>query len=105
MTLDPIVRVHGSGTLAQTLMAHDLTDEYRLWIYPVVLENGTRLFREATTPAALKLIDTKTTSTGVVIHLYEPAGLPTYRVHPPQVGPIWSPSGLASSGNTVPLQR
>lgn len=37
-----------------------------------------RLFREGATPAALKLVDTKTTSTGVVIHIYEPAGTPTY---------------------------
>jgi len=72
------LQVHGSGDLALTLMAHDLIDEYRLWIYPVVLGSGTRLFREGITPAALKLVDTKTTSSGVVIHVYEPAGRPTY---------------------------
>jgi dihydrofolate reductase len=72
------LQVHGSGHLAQTLMVQGLIDQYRLWIYPVVLGNGTRLFREGATPAALKLVDTKTTSTGVVIHVYEPAGAPTY---------------------------
>jgi dihydrofolate reductase len=72
------LQVHGSGDLTQSLMAHDLIDEYRLWIYPVVLGNGMRLFREEATPAALKLIDTRTTSTGVIIHVYEPAGKPTY---------------------------
>jgi dihydrofolate reductase len=72
------LQVHGSGHLAQTLMAHDLIDEYRLWIYPVVLGDGRRLFPNGVSPAALRLLDTSTTSTGVVIHVYEPAGKPTY---------------------------
>jgi dihydrofolate reductase len=57
------LQVHGSGDLGQTLIAHDLIDQYRLWVYPVVLGNGMRLFREGVTPAALKLVDTKSTST------------------------------------------
>ncbi len=80
------LQVHGSGHLAQSLMAHDLIDEYRLWIYPVVLGNGRRLFPDGTTPAALRLIDTKTTNAGVVIHVYEPAGKPTYGSIPIRVG-------------------
>jgi dihydrofolate reductase len=72
------LQVHGSGDLAQTLMDHDLIDEYRLWIYPVVLGNGTRLFREGLTAAALELVDVKTTGSGVVVHVYRPAGKPTY---------------------------
>lgn len=68
------LQVHGSGNLVQTLMAHDLVDEYRLWFYPVVLGNGRRLFGEGSAPTALKLIDTKMTSTGVVIQTYQPAG-------------------------------
>jgi dihydrofolate reductase len=72
------LQVHGSGDLGQTLIAHDLIDQYRLWVYPVVLGNGMRLFREGVTPAALKLVDTKSTSTGVAIHVYEPAGKPRY---------------------------
>lgn len=68
------LQVHGSGNLVQTLMAHDLVDEYRLWFYPVVLGSGRRLFGEGSAPTALKLVDTKMTSTGVVIHTYQPAG-------------------------------
>ncbi len=72
------LQVHGSGELAQTLMAHELIDEYRLWYYPVVLGGGKRLFREGNVPAALRLLDTKTTSAGVAVHTYRPAGRPEY---------------------------
>jgi len=70
------LQVHGSGNLAQTLMQHDLIDEYRLWFHPVVLGSGKRLFPEGKPPLAFKLIETKTTGTGVVIHVYQPAGRP-----------------------------
>jgi dihydrofolate reductase len=56
------------------LMQHDLVDEYRLLIHPVVLGSGHRLFADGTTPTALELIDTKTTSHGVVAHIYHPSG-------------------------------
>lgn len=72
------LQVHGSGDLAQTLMEHNLIDEYRLWQYPVVLGSGHRLFREGNAPAALSLVDTKTTSTGVTSHVYQPAGAVQY---------------------------
>jgi dihydrofolate reductase len=68
------LQVHGSGDLLQTLMEHDLIDEYRLWIYPVVLGTGMKLFREGATPRALRLVESKTTSTGVVINTYGPGG-------------------------------
>jgi dihydrofolate reductase len=68
------LQVHGSGNLAQTLIQHGLIDEYRLWFHPIVLGSGKRLFPEGTAPITLKLIETKTTGTGVVIHVYQPAG-------------------------------
>ncbi len=67
------LQVHGSPGLAQTLIANDLVDEYRLWVHPVVLGSGKRLFGAGAAPAALKLSATKTTSTGVVVHTYERA--------------------------------
>lgn len=68
------LQVHGSGELAQTLMQHDLVDEYRLWFFPVVLGSGERLFREGGVAKTLRLIDTRKTSTGVMINSYQPAG-------------------------------
>lgn len=73
------LQVHGSPGLAQTLIANDLIDEYRLWIHPVVLGSGKRLFGAGAVPAALRLsAATKTTSTGVVVHTYERAGALRY---------------------------
>ena len=72
------LQVHGSGQLAQTLMQHDLIDEYRLLIYPVLLGDGRRLFAEGTIPSALRLVDSRTTGSGVTLNTYEPAGKPTY---------------------------
>jgi dihydrofolate reductase len=72
------LQVHGSGGLAQTLMRHDLIDEYRLLTYPVVLGKGKRLFADGAKPAALNVIDHRSTSSGVSIDVYAPAGEPTY---------------------------
>jgi dihydrofolate reductase len=68
------IQVTGSGELIQTLLEHDLVDEYRLWVFPLVVGDGKRLFARGTIPAALELVDTKTSSTGVAIHTYERAG-------------------------------
>jgi dihydrofolate reductase len=72
------LQVHGSCGLAQTLIEHDLVDEYNLLFYPIVLGSGKRLFGPGAVPAALKLVSTRTTSTGVVISTYQRAGRPTY---------------------------
>jgi dihydrofolate reductase len=64
--------VMGSGELVQTLMKHNLVDEYVLLIHPLILGSGHRLFRDNGTFAVLQLLDTKTTTNGVVIATYQP---------------------------------
>jgi dihydrofolate reductase len=70
----PELQVHGSGNLIQTLLRHNLIDEYRLWVFPVVLGSGKRLFAEGTVPSGLKLVNSLVSTTGVVMGTYEPAG-------------------------------
>jgi dihydrofolate reductase len=65
--------VLGSGELVQSLMRRNLVDEYVLLIHPLVLGSGRRLFSDDGPSAALRLVDTKTTTTGVVIATYHPA--------------------------------
>ncbi len=66
--------IYGSGALVDTLMQHHLIDVYRLMVYPLVLASGKRLFREGDDKTTLTLTDAKTTSTGVVVLTYQPAG-------------------------------
>lgn len=66
--------VHGSSDLIQTLLRHGLIDEFRLWIFPVVLGRGTWLFGEGTLPAAFRLTGSDVSSTGVVMATFEPGG-------------------------------
>jgi dihydrofolate reductase len=70
----PELQVHGSANLIQTLLRHNLVDEFRLMVFPVVIGSGKRLFGDGTNPAALRLVDSKVSTTGVVIGTYEPAG-------------------------------
>jgi len=72
------LQVHGSATLIRRLMHHGLVDEYRLFVHPVVLGDGHRLFEPGTAPLALRLVSMRTTRLGVVMHVYEPAGKPEY---------------------------
>jgi dihydrofolate reductase len=67
------LQVHGSGGLAQTLIDHDLIDEYRLLFFPVHLGSGKKLFRDGAKAAALRLTSSATTSSGVIIATYQPA--------------------------------
>jgi dihydrofolate reductase len=71
----PELQVHGSGNLIQTLLKHDLIDEFRLKIFPITLGTGKRLFGNGTIPAGLKLVDGRTSTTGVIIATYERAGV------------------------------
>ena len=70
----PELQVHGSGDLVQTLLRHQLVDQFRLWVFPVVLGSGRRLFADGAVPAGLTLVDSTVSTTGVVIGTYEPAG-------------------------------
>jgi dihydrofolate reductase len=70
----PEIQVHGSPGLMQTLLEHDLIDEYRMWIFPLTIGTGKRAFGDGTIPAALKLVDSKVSSTGVTINTYVRAG-------------------------------
>jgi dihydrofolate reductase len=69
--------VQGSGTLVRTLMQRNLIDAYQLWVHPVVLGSGKRLFANGVAPTSLQLVDTKTTSAGVVALTYQTAGTAT----------------------------
>jgi dihydrofolate reductase len=67
------IEMYGSTSLMRTLMRHDLIDEYRIWIHPLVLGKGKRLFGEDGDTAPLRLVDTKPLGSGVVILTYQPA--------------------------------
>ena len=70
----PMLQVHGSSNLIQTLLANDLVDELWLKIFPVTLGKGKRLFGEGTIPAAYKLIESQASPSGVIIASYQRAG-------------------------------
>jgi dihydrofolate reductase len=70
---DGDIVVHGSARLVQTLVEHDLVDEYRLMVFPVVLGSGKRLFGETSDKKTLRLVDSKVVGDGVAIMVYQPA--------------------------------
>jgi dihydrofolate reductase len=70
----PEIQVHGSPDLIQTLLEPDLIDEFRMWIFPVALGTGKRLFGDGTIPVALRLVANSVSKTGVTINTYARAG-------------------------------
>jgi dihydrofolate reductase len=88
----PMLLTQGSSDFLQTLLAHDLIDEFRVLTFPLLLGSGKRLFGRGTKPGALKLSSTTVSTTGVVMSVYTPAG----EVRPGSfVGPDPSPAELA----------
>jgi dihydrofolate reductase len=76
--VDGEIHVTGSGNLIQTLLKHDLVDEFVLIAFPVVLGTGKRLFGDGTIPRGLRLTDSQTFPTGVAVQTYERVGEPEY---------------------------
>ena len=72
------LQVHGSATLIQTLIAQDLVDAFNVLTFPVVVGTGKRLFEEGAMPTAFRLVECRTSGTGVVTSRYERLGRPTY---------------------------
>jgi dihydrofolate reductase len=70
----PALHVWGSSELLQTLIAAGLVDEHRLWVFPVVLGKGKRLFENGVPAGGLSLVATRSTPSGVLVNTYRPAG-------------------------------
>jgi dihydrofolate reductase len=70
----PEIQVMGSANLTQTLLKHDLIDQFGIWVFPLVLGSGKRLFGDGTIPEGLKVTRSESFSTGVVYATYERAG-------------------------------
>ena len=70
----PVLHVWGSSALLQTLIGADLIDEHRLWVFPVLLGEGKRLFEKGVPPRGLSLVTTRSTPSGVLLNTYRPAG-------------------------------
>jgi dihydrofolate reductase len=70
----PALHIWGNSELLHTLTAAELVDEYRLWVFPMVLGEGKRLFEKGVPPRGLTLVDTRRTPRGVLVNTYHPAG-------------------------------
>jgi dihydrofolate reductase len=72
------LQVHGSGALVRTLHEHDLVDEYRLLVFPVIVGEGRRLFADQGVATGLSLAESRTTGSGVAMLVYRPTGRPEF---------------------------
>lgn len=72
------LQIHGSGALAQSLLHEGLIDTYHLLVFPVVLGDGRRLFADGVPPAAVRLVGSRTSGSGVLMLTYEAAGAPIF---------------------------
>jgi dihydrofolate reductase len=70
----PDLNITGSSRLIQSLLPANLIDEFHIWIYPVVVGSGKRLFDEGAVPMGMKLVDSKVATTGVILTTYVPDG-------------------------------
>ena len=70
----PAMHIWGSSELLQTLIAAELVDEYRIWVFPLVLGEGKRLLENGVPPGSLALVETRSTPKGVLINTYRPTG-------------------------------
>ena len=95
-----------SGSCRVTLIAAQLVDEFRVWIYPVVLGKGKRLFEESVPAFGLTLVESRSTSRGILMNTYRPAGpLPDMSVQPdnPSDAELARRRKLAEEGWTIIL--
>ncbi|MGH8019227.1 MAG: dihydrofolate reductase family protein [Opitutaceae bacterium] len=98
----PALHIWGSSELLQTLIAAELVDEFRVWLFPLILGNGKRLFENGVPPRGLALVESRSTSTGVLFNTYRPAGpLPRTSLAPenPSEAELARRKKLATEGN------
>lgn len=97
----PELQVQGSSDLVQTLLAAQLVDELRLWVFPVVVGGGKRLFGTGTLPQAFSLVESATSTTGVTMSIYRTAGavpLGSFALEEPSPAEVERRRGLAEAG-------
>lgn len=97
----PNLLTQGSRHLLQTLMEHDLIDELRLLVFPLVLGSGKRLFAQGSTPGALKLTSATISTTGVIMSVYHPAGAigtGSFALEPPSRAEVARRARMKSEG-------